>query len=97
MKTPAICILVIALAVISVASAQSPKPQPPVVSQIMKDLDDSVAIKFKVADIAVAAHVSALAKPETASSTDVMAMRNPAMKVEADGILAQLFSTEPVL
>lgn len=66
MKTSAICFLVIALAVISVANAQSPKPQTPVVNQIMKDLDDSVAIKFKAADIAVAAHVSALAKPETA-------------------------------
>ena len=68
MKTFAICFLVVALAVavISVANAQSPKPKTPVVDQIMNDVDSSVPIKFKVADIAVAAYVSALAKPETA-------------------------------
>jgi hypothetical protein len=68
MKTLAICFLVIALAVavISVANEQSPKPKAPLVDQIMNDVDSSVPIKFKVADIAVTAYVSALAKPETA-------------------------------
>jgi hypothetical protein len=66
MKTSAICFLVIACAVLSVANAQSPKPQIPAVNQIMKDLDDSVAVKVKATDIALAAQLAALAKPETA-------------------------------
>ena len=69
MKTSAICFLVMALAVISVANAQNPKPpipvQPPV-DQFLKDLDASVPVKIKATEIAVSAEVSALAKPETA-------------------------------
>ena len=69
MKTSAICFLVIALAVISVANAQSPKLQPPTqppTDKFLKDLDSSVPVKMKATEIAVAAQVSALAKPETA-------------------------------
>jgi hypothetical protein len=66
MKTSATCFLVMALAVISVANAQSSKSQTPVVNQIMKDLDASVPVTVKATDISVAAQVSALAKPETA-------------------------------
>jgi hypothetical protein len=65
MKISAICFLVIALAVISIAYAQSPKPQPPT-DKFLKDLDASVPVKMKATEIAVAAQVSALAKPETA-------------------------------
>jgi hypothetical protein len=69
MKTSAICFLVITLAVISVANAQSPKPQPPTqppVDKFLKDLDASIPVKMKATEIAVASQVSALAKPETA-------------------------------
>jgi hypothetical protein len=69
MKISAICFLVIALAVISVANAQNPKLQPPTqppVDKFLKDLDASVPVKMKATEIAVAAQVSALARPETA-------------------------------
>jgi hypothetical protein len=66
MKTSVICFLVIVLAVIAVANAQIIKPQAPAANQIMKDLESSVAIKVKAAEIEVAAQMSALAKPETA-------------------------------
>jgi hypothetical protein len=65
MKTSAICLLVIALVVISVANAQIPKAQPPA-NQFLKDLDSSVPVRIKATEKAVAAPVSALAKPETA-------------------------------
>jgi hypothetical protein len=39
----------------------------------------------------------AASKPERASSADLVAMKQPAKKAEPDGILSQLFSTEPVL
>ena len=69
MKTSAICFLVMALAVISVANAQYPNPPTPIqppINQFLKDLDASVPVKMKATEIAVAAQVSALAKPETA-------------------------------
>jgi hypothetical protein len=69
MKTSAIYFLVMALAVISVANAQNPKPPTPVqppINQFLKDLDASVPVRVKETDILVTAQVSALAKPETA-------------------------------
>ena len=39
----------------------------------------------------------AASKPEAAVSADAVVMRQPARKAEPDGILSQLFSTEPVL
>jgi hypothetical protein len=66
MKTFSVYLLVIAISVISVANAQVPAPQPPPINQIMKDLDNGVPITMKVTDTAIAAQLSALAKPETA-------------------------------
>jgi hypothetical protein len=65
MKTSAICLLVLALAIISVANAQSPKAQPPV-DKFLKDLDSSVPVRIKATEIELAAQMSALARPETA-------------------------------
>jgi hypothetical protein len=39
----------------------------------------------------------AASKPEAAVSADAVVMRQPARKAELEGILSQLFSTEPVL